>query len=126
MESATAPGHVNAIVRDIQAAVQASKRVIDAATQYVRHHTVPFYTPEPDVIHEVIGHCNALAHPALAELYRVAGAASRHCKTDECAGCFSQVISGRRAPRVRSIAGAVLLRRARTQATGTISFMPLE
>jgi phenylalanine-4-hydroxylase len=61
------------------------------ATQYVRHHSVPFYTPEPDVIHEVIGHCNALAHPALADLYRVAGEASRRCKTDEALEFFSRV-----------------------------------
>ena len=61
------------------------------ATQYVRHHSVPFYTPEPDVIHEVIGHCNALAHPELAELYRLAGEASRRCRTDEALEFFSRV-----------------------------------
>jgi phenylalanine-4-hydroxylase len=47
------------------------------STQYVRHPSVPLYTPEPDVIHEVIGHCNSLANSAFADLYAVAGAASR-------------------------------------------------
>lgn len=61
------------------------------ATQYVRHHSVPFYTPEPDVIHEVIGHCNALAHPAFADLYQLAGQAARRCKTDEALEFFSRV-----------------------------------
>ena len=61
------------------------------ATQYVRHHSVPFYTPEPDVIHEVIGHCNALANAELAELYRLAGEAARRCKTDEALEFFSRV-----------------------------------
>jgi phenylalanine-4-hydroxylase len=61
------------------------------STQYVRHHSVPFYTPEPDVIHEVIGHCNSLAHPAFAELYRLAGEASRRCEGDDALEFFSRV-----------------------------------
>jgi phenylalanine-4-hydroxylase len=61
------------------------------STQYVRHHSVPFYTPEPDVIHEVIGHCNSLAHPAFAELYRLAGEASRRCETETALEFFSRV-----------------------------------
>lgn len=61
------------------------------STQYVRHHSVPFYTPEPDVIHEVIGHCNSLAHPAFAELYQLAGEASRRCESEAALEFFSRV-----------------------------------
>ena len=61
------------------------------STQYVRHHSVPFYTPEPDVIHEVVGHCNSLAHPAFADLYRLAGAASVRCETEAALEFFSRV-----------------------------------
>lgn len=43
------------------------------ATQYVRHPSVPFYTPEPDVVHELIGHAGSLASPRLAALYEHAG-----------------------------------------------------
>jgi phenylalanine-4-hydroxylase len=45
------------------------------STQYLRHPSVPLYTPEPDVIHEVIGHANQLAGPGYADLYRLVGAA---------------------------------------------------
>jgi phenylalanine-4-hydroxylase len=49
------------------------------STQYVRHHSVPLYTPEPDVIHEVIGHGTMLASPILSRLHREAGRAARRC-----------------------------------------------
>lgn len=45
------------------------------STQYLRHPSVPLYTPEPDVIHEVIGHANQLAAPGYADLYRQVGEA---------------------------------------------------
>ncbi|MEO7370666.1 MAG: phenylalanine 4-monooxygenase [Ilumatobacteraceae bacterium] len=43
------------------------------SSQYVRHASVPFYTPEPDVLHELIGHANSLASPRIAGLYERAG-----------------------------------------------------
>jgi phenylalanine-4-hydroxylase len=52
------------------------------STQYIRHPSAPLYTPEPDLIHEVIGHGNLLADPQLAELNRLAGAAARRAETD--------------------------------------------
>lgn len=61
------------------------------STQYVRHPSVPFYTPEPDIIHELIGHANALASPRFAELYAAAGEASRRATDDERLRRFSQV-----------------------------------
>jgi len=51
------------------------------STQYVRHHSVPLYTPEPDVIHEVVGHANCLASERYAALYRAAGAAARRVRS---------------------------------------------
>lgn len=61
------------------------------STQYVRHTSVPFYTPEPDVIHEVVGHLNLIANPTFAELHRLAGETSRRCLSDEAHEFFSRV-----------------------------------
>jgi phenylalanine-4-hydroxylase len=52
------------------------------STQYVRHPSEPLYTPEPDIIHEVIGHGNMLASPRFAELKFLAGEAARRVETD--------------------------------------------
>jgi phenylalanine-4-hydroxylase len=53
------------------------------STQYVRHGAMPLYTPEPDLIHEVIGHGNLLASPRFAAIKRAAGLAAQRVETDE-------------------------------------------
>lgn len=46
------------------------------STQYIRHHSKPFYTPEPDVVHELVGHAATLVHPGIAEVNRLLGLAA--------------------------------------------------
>ena len=58
------------------------------STQYIRHPAAPLYTPEPDLIHEVIGHGNLLASPEFAELNLLAGQAARRCETERRASKF--------------------------------------
>ena len=53
------------------------------STQYLRHPSQPLYTPEPDIIHEVIGHANQLASPRFAAIAEAAGRASTRLETDE-------------------------------------------
>ena len=61
------------------------------STQYIRHSSVPQYTPEPDIVHEVIGHANQLADPLFAELCVEVGNAVERTKSDEALGFLSQV-----------------------------------
>jgi phenylalanine-4-hydroxylase len=61
------------------------------STQYVRHHSSPLYTPEPDVLHEVVGHGNTLADDRYAALYRSAGRAARRLESDEALQFVSKV-----------------------------------
>jgi phenylalanine-4-hydroxylase len=60
-------------------------------TQYVRHPDVPLYTPEPDIIHEVIGHAHLLATPTFGELHRLAGVAARRLRAPEHLRFLSRV-----------------------------------
>jgi phenylalanine-4-hydroxylase len=53
------------------------------STQYIRHGAMPLYTPEPDLIHEVIGHGNLLASPRFAAIKREAGLAAQRVQTEE-------------------------------------------
>jgi len=53
------------------------------STQYLRHGSEPLYTPEPDIIHEVIGHGNQLASPRFARLTEAAGRASLRLETED-------------------------------------------
>jgi phenylalanine-4-hydroxylase len=61
------------------------------STQYIRHHSVPFYTPEPDIVHEIVGHANMLGNPVFADLYEQAGHASRRAGDDAALDAFSKV-----------------------------------
>ena len=61
------------------------------STQYLRHHAQPLYTPEPDLIHEVIGHGGMLASPRFAELNRKAGRAARRVSTDKARDFFAHI-----------------------------------
>ncbi len=46
------------------------------ATQYIRHESAPLYTPEPDVIHELVGHAALLVDPGFARINRLFGEAT--------------------------------------------------
>jgi phenylalanine-4-hydroxylase len=55
------------------------------STQYIRHPSRPLYTPEPDVVHELVGHACTLCHPTLAGLNRMFGEAASHVSDDALA-----------------------------------------
>ncbi len=61
------------------------------STQYVRHADVPLYTPEPDIIHEVVGHGHLLATPTFSELHRLAGVAANRLRDEESLVFLSKV-----------------------------------
>lgn len=61
------------------------------STQYVRHPAMPLYTPEPDIVHEVIGHGHLLATPTFGELHRRAGVAARRLRSEDALRFLSRV-----------------------------------
>ena len=52
------------------------------ATQYIRHESEPLYTPEPDIIHEFLGHVPLLADEKFARLNRLFGEATKRANDD--------------------------------------------
>ena len=67
-----------------------SERVFHS-TQYVRHPASPLYTPEPDIIHEVVGHGHLLATPTFSELHRLTGEATNRLTDEENLRFLSRV-----------------------------------
>ncbi len=67
-----------------------SERIFHS-TQYVRHPEMPLYTPEPDIIHEVIGHGHLLATPTFSELHYLTGEATNRLRDEDNLRFLSRV-----------------------------------
>lgn len=66
-------------------------RGVFLCTQYIRHHSTPLYTPEPDIVHEIIGHGVTLASERLAELNRLFGEAVKRTTSAEAQDKLSRL-----------------------------------
>jgi phenylalanine-4-hydroxylase len=51
-------------------------------TQYLRHHSRPAYTPEPDAVHDVIGHVPYFMDRAYGEMARLLGEGGAGCSEE--------------------------------------------
>jgi phenylalanine-4-hydroxylase len=52
-------------------------------TQYIRHSSRPFYTPEPDIIHEMLGHAPMFLDENVCEISRMIGKSALVCSENK-------------------------------------------
>ncbi len=56
------------------------------STQYIRHHSRPGYTPEPDIVHEAIGHIPMFTNPDFADFSQFVGHGARIANDEQLEG----------------------------------------
>ncbi|MGH9897501.1 MAG: phenylalanine 4-monooxygenase, partial [Pyrinomonadaceae bacterium] len=56
--------------------LSALEKSVMYCTQYIRHSSKPDYTPEPDIIHEAIGHVPAFTNTGFVEYSKLIGKAA--------------------------------------------------
>lgn len=61
-------------------------------TQYIRPPAFESYSPEPDVVHDVVGHIVTLGEPRLARLYASAGMASNAVRSGDAFEVLSRIL----------------------------------
>ena len=52
-------------------------------TQYIRHPSKPFYTPEPDIVHEMLGHIPMFLDEDICEISEMIGRAALTCSENK-------------------------------------------
>ncbi len=53
------------------------------ATMFIRHHIDPEYTPEPDAVHDVLGHIPSLVNPEYVDIIQLIGRAVQNADEEE-------------------------------------------
>jgi len=66
---------IHGLVQPREFLIKLSQNVM-LCTQYIRHPSKPEFTPEPDIIHEVLGHVPMFTHPDINELQQMIGKAA--------------------------------------------------
>jgi phenylalanine-4-hydroxylase len=61
------------------------------STQYLRHPRSPFFTEEPDLLHDVVGHGSVLTSDRFARMYRLAGEAAVRVHSAEAVQFIAKV-----------------------------------
>jgi phenylalanine-4-hydroxylase len=57
--------------------LQHLERSIMLSTQYIRHPSRPFFTPEPDIVHELLGHAPMFTHAPFVAMSNLIGRGAR-------------------------------------------------
>lgn len=73
---------IHGLVHPRQFLIRLSQNIM-LCTQYIRHSSNPEFTPEPDIIHEVLGHVPMFVHRELNEFQQMIGRAAATATDEE-------------------------------------------